>query len=166
MSVVACKIIEAGFEIAADSICVRGGTQTKGENVSVSKLFYDGDIVIGSVGPAEGGALMELFLKTHKPADATEGSLLEFMSEFYDWKRKKTDDGKIENHFLVGICGGGGVFGVYGWLIRKVMKFEAIGAGMDFALAALSLGHSAEEAVGVACDLSAWCEKPIRVLRR
>lgn len=37
---------------------------------------------------------------------------------------------------------------------------------MDFALAALHLGHTAEEAVEVATELSIYCEKPVQVIRR
>ena len=51
-----------------------------------------------------------------------------------------------------------------GWAIGRVADFEAIGAGMDFALAALYLGHSVTEAVETAIELSVYCENPVQVL--
>jgi len=45
--------------------------------------------------------------------------------------------------------------------VQRVEKFEAIGAGSDFALAALFLGKDSREAVEVACQLSIYCEEPI-----
>ena len=37
---------------------------------------------------------------------------------------------------------------------------------MDFALAALYLDNSAEEAVKVACELSIYCEEPIQMISK
>ena len=45
--------------------------------------------------------------------------------------------------------------------VNEVNEYAAIGAGEDFALAALYLGHSAKEAVKVACELSAFVAEPI-----
>ena len=53
MSVVACRVTKEGYEIAADSITVRGHTQTRGQNTSHSKLFEVNDLVVGAVGSAE-----------------------------------------------------------------------------------------------------------------
>jgi len=37
---------------------------------------------------------------------------------------------------------------------------------MDFALAALHLGHTAEEAVATSIELSIYCEAPIQVIKK
>ena len=42
----------------------------------------------------------------------------------------------------------------------------AIGAGEDYALASLHLGHTAKEAVETACELSVYCERPVKSLTR
>lgn len=44
-------------------------------------------------------------------------------------------------------------------------KFHAIGSGRDFAIAALHLGHSAREAVEVACKYDVYCGRGIDELQ-
>ena len=163
MSVVACKITKEGYEIAADSITVRGYTQTK-NNTGRSKLFEVNNMVIGSVGYAEESSLLHIFAKTHQPAAATEEGILEFWGEFAEWKKKRTDRGEISNSYFIGIKGI--VFSVHEWLIETILSYEAIGAGMDFALAALHLGHTPEAAVETAIELSVFCEAPIQVIKK
>lgn len=53
-------------------------------------------------------------------------------------------------------------FWLSGTFVKEIKKYQAIGAGMDFALAALHLGHSAKEACEIACELSVFCEKPVK----
>lgn len=164
MSVVACRINKDSYEIAADSITVRGSTQDKGDQTTHSKLFELNGLIIGGVGFCEELGLLQLFVTTHQPAMATEAALLEFLAEFSVWKKRKLDKPKLENSYLIGVRDT--VFYVNEWHITRVTTFEAIGAGMDFALAALHLGHTAEEAVCVATELSIYCEAPIQVKRR
>jgi len=163
MSIVACKISKDGYEIAADSISVRGSTQTK-NNINRSKLVEVNNMVIGSVGLAEESSLLQIFSKTHQPAAATEEGMLEFWGEFSSWKKKRTDQSEIENSYFIGLDGI--VFYINHWLIASVASYEAIGAGMDFALAALHLGHSAEDAVATAIELSVYCEAPIQIIKK
>ncbi len=163
MSVVACKITKEGYEIAADSISVRGSTQTK-NNTNRSKLVEVNNMVIGSVGLAEESSLLQIFAKTHQPAAATQEGILEFWSEFSEWKKKRTERSNIENSYFIGLDGI--VFYVNHWLITSVKSYEAIGAGMDFALAALHLGHSAEDAIETAIELSIYCEAPVQAIKK
>ena len=163
MSIVACKVTENGYEIAADSISVRGSTQTK-NNTNRSKLVEVNNMVIGSVGIAEESSLLQIFAKTHQPAAATEEGILEFWGEFSGWKKKRIDRSDIENAYFIGLDGV--VFYINHWLIASVSSYEAIGAGMDFALAALHLGHSTEDAVATAIELSVYCEAPIQVIKK
>ncbi len=164
MSVVACKVLPNGYEIASDSITVRWATQSKGENTKFSKLFEVNGLVIGSVGKAEESSLLLMYCKTRQPAAATEQDLLEFMSEFANWKKSKVSKSDIDNHYIIGFEGK--VFSIGGWFIQEILKYEAIGAGMDYALAALYLGNSAHDAVKVACELSIYCEEPIQVISK
>jgi hypothetical protein len=50
-------------------------------------------------------------------------------------------------------------------LIPTEGKFTAAGSGRDFAIAAMSLGHSAEEAVQIACNHDVYSGLGINVVR-
>jgi ATP-dependent protease HslVU (ClpYQ) peptidase subunit len=164
MSVVACKINENGFEIAADSITTRGTLQTKGQTTEHVKLYETNEMVIGGVGSAEENSLLRLFAETHRISKPDDYSVLEFISEFSEWKKRKTDTTAIKNAFLIGYQGS--VFYVNQWHVSRVKTYMAIGAGMSFALAALYLGHSAKKAVETAIELSTQCEEPIIVIEK
>jgi len=164
MSVVACKIKENGYEIAADSITTRGIIQTKGQTTEHVKLYETNDMVIGGVGTSEENSLLRLFAETHRLASPEEYSVLEFLSEFSEWKKRKTDNALVKNSYLIGYQGS--VFYVDQWHVSKVKTYMAIGAGMSFALAALYLGHSAEKAVETAIELSTMCEEPVIVIEK
>lgn len=105
---------------------------------------------------------MRLFAATHKPKTATCDDILTFMSEFSTWKNGRTSNAAIENVYLIGVQGK--AFYVRRYHVEEILKFEAIGAGEEYALAALHLGHTPYDAVGVACELSVYCERPIRTL--
>lgn len=109
---------------------------------------------------------MRLFLKSHAPATADENGILDFLSEFSDWKKKKTENADItETDYLIGIQGK--VFHVNnGWGISEILDYFAIGAGRDYAMTALYLGESTKKAVEVATELSIYCEKPIITIRK
>lgn len=164
MSVVAARITPTGYEIAADSIMVRYMTQSKGDRTTFSKLAEVNEMVIGGVGYAEESSLLFLFCSTRKPAAATASALLEFLGEFSEWKHKKVGKYLGGNEYLIGFEGK--VFHVNGWQVDIVTDFEAIGAGMDYALAALHLGHTAEQAVEVAIELSIYCEAPAILIKK
>lgn len=159
MSVVTCKVYDDKYVISADSITVRGSTQSKGDNHKSVKLKEVNGLVIGGVGKAEETSLLYIFAATTKPAFATEDSLLSFWGEFSSWKNKKIGDASINNNYIIGF--GDKVFNIEGWFINEINDYEAIGAGMDYALAALYMGKSSDESVSVACELSIYCEKPI-----
>ena len=164
MSVIAVRVKEDGFEMSSDSITVRGNTQSRGNDSTFSKLFDINGIVIGSSGLAEEVSLLKLFSKNRTPAESTEQGILEFISEFQDWKKKKTDSGDISSYFFIGYENN--VFYVHGWHIEKIKTYQAIGAGMDFALASMYLGHSTEDAVKTAIELSVYCESPVITIKK
>ena len=164
MSVVACRVSPNSFEIASDSISVRGFTQTRGQTSTHSKLYETNDVVVGSVGSAEENSMFRLFVETHRPAQANEHSMLEFMAEFSDWKKKRMDRSSIENAYIIAFSGA--VYTVESWHVERIKSYMAIGAGMDFALAALYLGTTAKRAVETAIELSILCEAPILVIEK
>jgi len=166
MSVVAAKKNEYGeWEIAADSIALCADTiiNQKG-NRSYAKIKRVGSMIIGGTGNYSDIGLLFIFAKTHVPKDDTEDSVLDWFVEFLDWRSKKVEGYSMdETNFMMLI--GGNCFMLEGTLCLKVAKYMAIGAGMDFALTALYLGKSPEEACKAACALSNLCEEPVRMFR-
>lgn len=159
MSVIATRVYADRIEIAADSQITFGATMQTDETV---KLFTtDTGITVGGVGTMQELALFKIFLKTHFPAAATEDALIDFIHEFRQWLAEnaeilpEVDDN--EYHFLFE----GKAFSIHRYNIREIMEFDAVGAGMDYALAALYLGRSPAEAVKVACDLNIFCSLPV-----
>jgi ATP-dependent protease HslVU (ClpYQ) peptidase subunit len=160
MSIVCCQVYDGKIEIASDSISVRHYTQSKGSNLKHVKLIQINGMTIGSVGAIEESSLFFQYCSTRKPRAATEQDIMMFLAEFSEWKKKLIDNNKIENSYILAIDKK--AFVIEGFLVQEISQYEAIGAGMDYALAAMYLGHDVKKAVEVACELSVWCEKPIR----
>ena len=159
MSVVAVKVTKDKITVGADSIIVYGYTQEKDK---LAKLNEVNGMIIGDVGDAQEGALFLLYCKTRKPREASTDALVEFMSEFQDWMRDKIDEVKLNNQYV--IVFGGKAFMMEGFFIKEITDYTAIGAGMDFALAALYLGNSVKESIKAACHLSVYCEEPVNII--
>lgn len=160
MSVVAVRVNDKDIEFAADSIAVRGWT--KQTNKDLSKLEEINGLIIGGAGNAEDINLLFIFAKTHQPLSCDEKGMLDFFFEFYKWAEGLPIGGaKMESEFLIGYQGK--AFFVQGLLVKEVTTYQAIGAGMDYALAVLWLGHSVEEAVQAACELCCYVAEPIKV---
>lgn len=162
MSIVACKVYDNRIKIGSDSIAVRGyNTQEKAKDKFL-KLAEVNGMVIGGIGLCEEISLFFTFCMNRNPKNATEDNILEFVCEFAEWKKKRNDNYKIENHYLMVI--NSKVFLIESFFVKEIISYEAIGAGMDYALSALYLGHDVEKAIEVACELSIYCEKPIKVI--
>ncbi len=159
MSVVAVKVEKDKITIGADSILVSGWTQEKDKLAKLNKV---NDMIIGDVGDAQEGALFLMYCKTRKPREASVEALVEFMSEFQDWMAKKVDITKLENQYVIVLDNK--AFMMEGFFIKEVTDYTAIGAGMDYSLAALYLGNSVKESIKAACHLSIYCEEPINIM--
>jgi len=160
MSVVAIKVTDKKITIGADSILVSHGTTQ--EKDKFAKLNKVNDIIIGDVGDAQEGGLFLMFCKTRKPREASVEALIEFMSEFQEWMKNKTDESKLRNEYVLVLEKK--AFLVEGFFVKEITDYTAIGAGMDFSLAALYLGNSVKESVKAACHLSVYCEEPINIM--
>lgn len=163
MSVVAAKVYRDRISIAADSILVSGSS--KRTDSKFQKLENINDMIIGAVGLAQDCSLMFHYCANHKPVSATERDVLAFVVEFEEWKCVKMqpsfgvmEDECVNKYILIfdGRC-----FLIEGLLVYQVDNYIAIGAGDDFATAALYLGHSPREAVKTACELSCYVAEPI-----
>jgi ATP-dependent protease HslVU (ClpYQ) peptidase subunit len=119
-------------------------------------------MIIGDVGDAQEGALFLIFCKTRKPREASVEALVEFMSDFQDWLGKKIDNTTLENQYIIVLEKK--AFMLEGFFIKEITDYTAIGAGMDYALAALYLGNSVKESIKAACHLSIYCEEPINII--
>lgn len=159
MSVIATRVYGDRIEIASDSQITFGFTMQTDETV---KLFTtDSGITVGGVGTMQELALLKIFMKTHRPAAPSEDALTDFIHEFRQWL---TECAEIipeldENEYH--IVFDGKAFAIHRYNIREIVEFDAIGAGADFALAALYLGRSPDEAVRVACELNIFCSLPV-----
>lgn len=158
MSVVAVKVTDKKITIGADSIIVNGWTQEKDKLAKLNKV---NEFLIGDVGNAQEGSLFWLFCKTNKPKDNTVDSFTEFIWLFYEWLKDKTGQETIENQYIV--VYDKKVYLIEGFYIKEVTDYTAIGAGKDFALTTLKLGHSVKKAIKMACELSIYCEGPVNV---
>tara|TARA_R110000803_G_scaffold191628_1_gene254325 strand:+ start:127 stop:618 length:492 start_codon:yes stop_codon:yes gene_type:complete len=159
MSVVAVKVTKEKIVIGADSILVSGWTQEKDKLAKLNKV---NDMIIGDVGDAQEGALFLMYCKTRKPREASVEALVEFMSEFQDWMAKKVDITKLGNQYVIILDEK--AFMMEGFFIKEVTDYTAIGAGMDYSLAALYLGNSVKDSIKAACHLSIYCEEPINII--
>ena len=159
MSVVAVRVEKDKITIGADSILVSGYTQEKDK---MAKLFQNEWMVVGDVGEAQEGALFQIFSKTRKPREASVDAMTEYLFDFFSWKREKTDSDKLENSYI--IIFNKKAFLIEGFYVKEVTDYTAIGAGMDFALAALYLGSSVQDAIKTACHLSILCEEPVNII--
>ncbi|MEL6231675.1 MAG: hypothetical protein AAFR24_17345 [Cyanobacteria bacterium J06627_3] len=160
MTVIAARKTKDTIIFASDSILVAGYLKATDKEVIYNKLFQQNDMVIGSTGTGYEGTMMELFSRNHRPVDGSRLAIIDFFVEFREWVQKRDTGHAPENDYLIAYDKK--LFRTYGGLdIYEVPEFEAVGAGEDFAKAALHLGHTPREAVEVACKLSIYCSEPI-----
>lgn len=159
MSVVAVRVEKNKITIGADSILVNGHTQEKDK---MAKIFQNEWAVVGDVGEAQEGALFQIYTKTRRPRESSAEGITEFLFEFYQWKKEKTESTELTNDYI--IVFEGKAFLVEGFYVKEVKDYMAIGAGMDFALAALYMGSSVQDAIKTACHLSILCEEPVNII--
>lgn len=165
MSVVAVKKNKkGGFDIAADDIACSGWTVlSNADNKTFSKLQEINGVVIGGSGETEVITMLFMYARTNLIKNNELDSVFDWFKGFLDWRKKKTDKYGISGNFFI-IVIDKKAFYFEDFLCVEVKENYAIGAGRDFALAALSLGHSAKESVEVACKLSTFCNEPVHTL--
>ncbi len=162
MSVVAVRKEKNKITIGADSIRITGwGTQEKDK---LAKLFRVNDhMVVGTVGLSAIHSLFREFLTNHSPKTNTEYGWTSLISEFANYLNDLKNAPKLETSAFI-VVYEGRVFFIDGYFVREINDYYAIGAGMDYALAALYLGADVKRAIETACHLSIFCEKPANVI--
>lgn len=166
MSVVAIKVYVNKIVIGADSfVGFSRDTQLKDEDV---KLFKQNGMVVGGVGYATDIALFKLFCRDRKPARADEDAILDFITEFVTWGQTKIKNNAAHNAYVNNtdfmiIDKKRAWYISSGYYLKEITDYRAMGAGANMAQTALYLGKNVKEAIGVACELSIYCEKPVNV---
>ena len=105
-------------------------------------------MIIGGSGYVSEIESLFVYAESHQPFDNSIRAIREFFYEFSTWKQSKGQKFDIDNDFIIAYKG-------------EIKEYAAIGAGYQYALAALYLGHSAKEAVKVSCDLDCFVAEPI-----
>lgn len=157
MSVVAAKVYDNRIVMAADSILVKGWS--KSTNGNFTKINQINGMIVGGTGNAKELSLLWHFMRTHRPDGNTEKEILGYIVEFSKWKQDLIGEGGISNTYLLAYDGH--LFEIEDMFVYEIKDYDAVGAGEDFANAALYLGHSPREAVKVACELSCYVAEPI-----
>jgi len=162
MSVVAVKKNDkGGFDIAADDIAVNGWTvSSNADNQTFSKIQKINNIVIGGSGKTEVITMLFMYARTHLIKNNDLDNVFDWFKGFLDWRKEKSDKYGISGNYFI-IVFNKKAFYFENFLCVEIKENFAIGAGRDFALAALSLGHSVEEAIEVSCKLSAFCNEKL-----
>lgn len=155
MSVIAAKVYNDKIVMAADSILCAGYSK---RNTNFAKIVEINGMIAGSTGTAQEASLMWHYMNTHKPSSSSEKDVLTFLVEFIQW-RSNVDGGKVENAYLFAYQGR--LFEINNMFVHEIHDFAAVGAGEDYANAALYLGHTPREAVKVACELCCFVSEPI-----
>lgn len=156
MSVVAAKIYSDRVTGCGFYYDKRMSKQANNNFVKINKI---NDMIVGGCGLSQEISLIWHYMATHKPASATEKAILDFIVEFSKWKRELTGESTVQNTYL--IIFEGHLFEIEHMFVFEIKDHIAIGAGEDYANAALHLGHSPKEAVEVACDLCCYVCSPI-----
>lgn len=161
MTVIAAqKNADGTISFASDSQVSAGWSRVSPNQTTTCKLVHVNSVTFGSTGYLAESQLMRSFLKTHKPATAEELAISELMFEFLEWCKRKDSEYKLRNSFLIAFDNK--LFRVDKMLdVFEVPRFDAIGCGQDYAIAAMHLGHSPRKAVKVACQISVYCQGPI-----
>lgn len=165
MSVVAAKIMDNKIIMASDSIIIGGFSRTDQERFKSTKMSKVNGMLVGSCGYLQEGAMFQVFCGNRKPAGTKIKDVVEFMIDFKKWVKELSlnsdDDTKkmLSNQYII-------AFDSTLWVINgidviPVKDYYAIGAGEDYALAAMHLGCTPREAVKVACDMSCYVSDPI-----
>lgn len=159
MSVVATRVYNDRIEIAADSQITHGMTQFSGNDV---KLFAtDFGVTVGGCGTMQEVSLFKIFLRTRIPSSATEDGILDLMHDFHVWLTDHAEAAEADDPSHYHLIYDGKAFAIQRYNVKPITTFDAIGAGMDYALTAMELDRSPQDAVKLACKLNIFCSEPV-----
>ncbi len=171
MSVIAVKVTKAAIVMGADSAFSQGLTTIP---VADAKMFIHGPYTVGVVGTGSFLSVLKLFFEDDEHSSIeTENDMMRFLIRLRNFTKRinyvnddsmTEDDEDDEDGFSFLLSTGSKVFFCENFMSLEINDYYAIGCGSDFAVAALELGHTVEEAVRVACHFSTYCSEPVRTL--
>ena len=149
MSVIAARVYKQAIVIVSDSILLKDDLK---RTTSFKKLQKINGNIIGGSGVVEEVYLMFDFVKAdHWPEAASEAAVLRFVRQFSSYKEEVTGTNTIDGCYLLVV--NKHLYEVDGFFVQEVTDYTAIGSGESYAITALHLGHTPEEAVEVTCEL-------------
>lgn len=157
MTVIAAKVCDDTILFAADRQVTIGGWRkhVDGE-LSISKIVSVNEMTIGGCGQFAHSLWLFGYARNHKPLEATELDVSQFMLEYGSWMRQKQGEFRNENQFLMAYRDA--LFLIESDLgVFRVPGFASVGSGSHYATAAMHLGHTPREAVEVASALDIYC---------
>lgn len=159
MSVIAARVYPKSIVMAADNQGTWGHNKFADAMTKIQvnevKIWQHNDLTIGGAGSAQEDVLFRVFTKTRKPKSATVEDMIDFMVEFADWMKKRDQNSKLENHYL--IIFQEKLFSAVELDIAEVSEYFSVGSGMFLALGAMYRGASPEEAVEAAKTFDLYC---------
>ena len=163
MSCIAVKKYIDKIVISADSLLTNnsGGKRLLPGFTKLKRSGNYHSIVVGSAGYMDELSLMFQFIEEQRPASTSRESVLKYFIDFRKYKSEVLNDNnaKIENSYI--FIYEDKVFEITDMSVIEIQHIAAIGSGMDYAMAALHLGHTPEEAVKVSCELCYYVGEPI-----
>lgn len=167
MTVIAVRKYDNEIVLASDSQTTWGDSKLNDSKQDIltkpSKLFQENGLTVGIAGHVEEASLFKIYVKTHKPKQADEDSMLDFLVEFLDWAKKKDSTFTLKNHYIIIIENK--IFMAIGLDIQEIKEYGSVGSGMFLALGAMFKGSKPEEAVEVAKEFDLYCNGKVSVFR-
>lgn len=161
MTTIAGKIVDDKVVLVADSRTSLGHVRVD-QTTLRSKLFKGNDTIIAGSGAVSETVLLELWCRDHSLGVGGVVRVTEWLLEFANWKKDKTEKFDINNEYLIGHSSG--LYSNIGLSVTQCDQYAVGGSGLYFAMTALHLGKSLEDAVKVACELDAYSDLPIQTL--
>lgn len=163
MSVVACKVTKDKIYLAADSQLTKGNYKCRG--LKYNKIRKIKGLVVCVAGTcAEADMFIQYIRENEFPYRKRD--IPTFMADFYKRRdkinAKLVPEGKddISNCTFM-IIMNNNAYQVSDLFVTKIVDIFAIGSGEAYAMGAMGMGATVEEAVAVACEYNIECSLPL-----
>ena len=166
MSIIACRVTPEKIYLAADTQLTRG--QDKRWGLKYKKMRKVAGLVICSVGTCSESDLFCKYIEENEFPYCKKDIPI-FMADFYAYKedfheKMKTKDDEDISDCTFLIVFKNNVYQVADLFVAKVKDFIAIGSGECYAIGAMEMGASVQEAVGVTCKYVCACGLPVQYM--
>jgi len=165
MTIVAARKYSDCILFSCDSQVTRGNRKTTPPNLQAKKIFTSGEMTIGGAGLLSDLQWLHKYSESHGVGtNVNEYSISEYMTDFVRWMRKLDSNYQCKSDFL--IAHGTNLFECFeATSVFVVPEYSCIGSGRDFALAAMYLNNTPEQACTVATAFCLYCQGPVSTYR-